>query len=124
MGYHMLGLRGALVSALGTALPPLVIIVCITAFYDMLRQSPAAANALRGVRACAAALVASVSLSLLMNLLKKRDYFLMAVCAVAAVAVLFFHMKVLLLLVAGVLISPLYILLINRRGKAESDHAD
>ena len=117
MGYRMLGLRGALVSALGTSLPPLVVIVVITAFYDWLCSNAAVANALRGVRACAAALVASVSLSLLINLLKKRDFFLIAVWACAAVAVLLFHINVLILMLAGLAVSLVYVLLLKRRNE-------
>lgn len=117
MGYRMLGLRGALVSALGTSLPPLVVIVVITAFYDWLCSNAAVANALRGVRACAAALVASVSLSLLINLLKKRDFFLIAVWACAAVAVLLFHVNVLILMLAGLAVSLVYVLLLKRRNE-------
>ncbi len=117
MGYRMLGLRGALVSALGTSLPPLVVIVVITAFYDWLCSNAAVANALRGVRACAAALVASVSLSLLINLLKKRDFFLIAVWACAAVAVLLFHVNVLILMLAGLAVSLVYVLLLKCRNE-------
>ncbi len=119
MGYRIFGLKGALVCALGAALPPLVVIVVITAFYDRLRESPAAADALRGVRACAAALVASVSLSLLISLLKKRDFFLIAVFALALAAVLFLRVKVVYLLAAGLVVSPLYILLSNRAGRGD-----
>ncbi len=119
MGCRIFGLKGALACALAASLPPLIVIVIITVFYDLLRDNPIAANALRGVRACAAALVASVSLSLLISLLKKRDWFLIAVWAAAAAAVLFFHVKAMLLLAAGLAVSPLYILLAKRSGKGD-----
>ncbi|MBR3240798.1 MAG: chromate transporter [Oscillospiraceae bacterium] len=117
MGYRIFGVRGALVSALGTSLPPLIVIVVITAFYDWIRSNAAVANGLRGVRACAAALVASVALSLLIALWKKRDYFLIAVWACATVAVLCFHVNVLVLVLAGLAVSPVYVIAMKRRGE-------
>ncbi len=119
MGYRIFGLKGALACALAAALPPLIVIVIITSFYDLLRGNPIAANALRGVRACAAALVASVSLSLLITLLKKRDLFLIAVWALATAAILFFRVKAMLLLLAGLILSPLYILLSKHTGRGD-----
>lgn len=119
IGYRILGLRGALAGALGTSLPPLIVIVIITEFYDWLCANAAVSNALRGVRACAAALVASVSLSLLLNLLKGRDYFLIAVWACAAVAVLAFHINVLVLMLAGLIVGLAYAVFLGRRGEGD-----
>lgn len=117
MGYRILGIRGALVCAIGTSLPPLIVIVIITAFYDYICSNAVFSNALRGIRACAAALVASVSLTLLIALLKKRDFFLIAVWTCATIAALFFHVNALVLVLAGLAVSPIYIILIKRRGE-------
>ncbi|MBR0463373.1 MAG: chromate transporter [Clostridia bacterium] len=117
MGHHLFGAKGMAVAALGAALPPLIVITVITAFYDWLCANAAVANALRGVRACAAALVASVSLSLLIALFKKREWFLIAVWACAAAAVLCFRVKALPLMLAGLIVSFLSALIARRGGK-------
>ena len=65
IGYSIFGVPGAFVSAVATALPPLIVIIVITVFYDRILSSDLAANALRGVRASVAALVLSVSVRLL-----------------------------------------------------------
>ena len=119
IGYHIFGLRGALISALGTSLPPLIVIILITMFYDWIRSNTVIACALRGVRACAAALVASVSLSLLTSFLKKRDLLLVAVLVCSGIALWCFHLSALTLILAGLAVSPLYIYSTARREKED-----
>ena len=117
IGYRLFGLKGALASAAGSALPPLIVICAITLFYDQIRSSGAAANALTGVRACAAALVMSVSLTLSINLFKKKDYFTITVWACAVVAAVVFRVNALILVLAGLVIGILRSLLLARNGK-------
>ena len=117
IGYRLFGLRGALASAAGSALPPLIIICVITLFYDQIRLSGAAANALAGVRACAAALVMSVSLTLSINLFKKKDYFTIIIWACAVVAAVAFKMNALILALAGLVIGILRFLFSARNRK-------
>ena len=90
IGYRVMGLKGALVSALATALPPLLVIILVSTIYSWLRTSVLASNALRAMRACAVAMVASAALSLLVSLLRRKDLiqFLALIAAFAAMLIL------------------------------------
>ena len=118
IGYDLLGLKGALISAAATSLPPLIVITIITLFFDKIRSSRAAADALKAVRACAAALVASVSLSLLTNLLRKRNYFLIAVWICVTFSLIFLKINTLALMLSGLVCGVIYsIILVNIQKK-------
>ncbi len=94
VGYKLFGLSGAVVCATASILPPLVVITIITPFYEIICSSQIAANALNGVRACAAALVTSVSLSLAISLCKNKDYFSIAIWICVMLAAIVFVGKV------------------------------
>ena len=108
IGYRLLGLKGAVICALATALPPLVVIIVITFFYEKLNNNEKTSYALRAVRAAAAAMMASVSISLLISLLKKKDLFLIAVWVCAMAIMLIFDPNTILVIVAGLIVGILY----------------
>ena len=117
IGYRLLGLKGALICTLATALPPLIVITLITAFYSRLKNNQTTAYALRAVRACAAALMASVSVSLLTGLLKKKDLFLTIVWICTMAVMLIFNPNTIIVILAGVIIGVLHLLFISKRLK-------
>ena len=121
IGYRLLGLKGAVLCALATALPPLVVIIIITFFYEKLNNNERTAYALRAVRAAAAAMMASVSISLLIDLLKKKDLFLIAVWACAMAVMLIFDPNTILVVAAGLIVGILYLgFLLYRQKRGEN----
>lgn len=105
VGYRLFELKGAVICAIASALPPLLIISIITLFYKQICESVIAGNALRGVRACAAALLASVSLGLAINLCKKKDFFNIIVLLSAIVAATIFRVNALIIVSAGLVLG-------------------
>ena len=95
LGYRLGGTEGAVVSAAATSLPPLLVIIAVTVFYKAITSSMLAANALRGVRACSAALVAAVAVRLLLYLFKAKDYFNIAIWGGAVLAASVLHLNAL-----------------------------
>ena len=57
MGFRLAGLAGALVAALGTVLPPLIIIAVISVGYEAFRDNLYVSRALRGMQAGAVGLI-------------------------------------------------------------------
>ena len=57
VGYRMAGILGAVVSMLGTVLPPFVIIAVISLFYEAFRDNIIVAAVLRGMKAGVAAVL-------------------------------------------------------------------
>ena len=115
IGYRVMGLRGALVSAAATSLPPLLVIILVSAVYGWIRDSVPAANAMRAMRACAAAMVASAALSLLLALLRRKDVFQTAVLAVSFGLVLLLQPAAWMVIVCGLLLGVLRACLMVRR---------
>ena len=117
IGYSLFGVPGLLISAIASALPPLAVIVVITVFYDRIVSNNLAVNALRAVRACSVALVFSVSLKLLINLLKKKNYFIIAALICAMTAGVVFHINALVIVIAGLAAGVLRVLVTAGAGK-------
>ena len=114
VGYRIFGFKGAIVSAIASVLPPLIVISIITPFYEIICSSEVAANALKGVRACAAALVMSVSLSLAINLCNNKDYFNIVIWILAMVAAIVFKVNTLIIILVGILIGILHLLFFTK----------
>lgn len=57
IGYKMKGIRGALVSAIGTSLPSFLIIILVSLFFFNLRELEQVENAFKGVRAAVVAMI-------------------------------------------------------------------
>ena len=63
-GYRIAGVPGALVATAGLALPSILVIAVVTAFYDKIRDNPWVDKALVGVRAAVVPIVLSALLKL------------------------------------------------------------
>ena len=117
IGYRVMGLRGALVSALATALPPLLAIILISTTYNWLRTSTLASNALRAMRACAAAMVTSASLSLLVSLLKRKDLIQILVLVAAFAVMLILRPSTYLIILCGLAAVVIHAVFLARRDR-------
>ena len=117
IGYKLLGPLGAITCAIASTLPPFLIISIITPFYDQICSNSIATNALRGIRACAAALVMSVSITLSINLYKKKDYFTMLVWLLSMISIIAFKVNVLIIIISGLLIGIIYYFIFIRNKK-------
>jgi chromate transporter len=73
LGYRMHGILGSLISVIGTALPPLIIISIISMFYQQFRDNAIVAIALQVMRAGVAAVIFDVVLNLAKNIVKTRN---------------------------------------------------
>lgn len=60
VGYHMGGIAGALITAFGTVLPPLIIISVISFFYQQFRENAYVSAVMRGMQAGIATVIYNV----------------------------------------------------------------
>ncbi len=72
VGYRLRGLLGALVSILGTILPPLIIISVISVGYTAFRDNAIVSMVLRGMQAGVTAVIANVVISMAWDILKEK----------------------------------------------------
>lgn len=104
VGYRMAGVPGALVTVLGTILPPLVIMTLVTYFYLAVRDNPIVNNLLLGMQAGVAAIIVNVVWNMAMRIIKQKRVVPILVMAVSLIAGIVFDVNILyLLLFAGII---------------------
>ena len=72
VGYHVAGIPGALITVVGAALPPLIIISIISAFYQAFRFNKYVSMAMVGMLAGVAAVICDVVLTMGGSVLRQK----------------------------------------------------
>lgn len=105
VGYKVAGIPGALTAALGTALPPLVIISIISLFYAAFRANPVVDMVMKSMLAGVAAVIADVVITMAGKVCSGKKWLVPLITMVLAfVAVYFFKVNIILVILAcGVL---------------------
>lgn len=73
VGYHVAGIPGALVTVLGTVLPPLIIISVISFFYQQFRDNAIVNMAMTGMLAGVAAVICDVVINMTREIFRKKS---------------------------------------------------
>jgi len=98
VGYRLAGLRGSLMTILGTILPPLVIISIISVFYTAFQESRIINAALMGMRAAVAAVMIDAIYKLGKTVLKGDKLFSVIIMIAAFILAFFVNINVALIL--------------------------
>jgi chromate transporter len=117
VGYRIAGVPGALVSILGTILPPLFILSVVSLFYTAFKSNAYVAAALKGMQAGVAAIICDVVLSLGANVVKTKDPLAIAIIPAVFCAVFFLHVNVMFVILASALLGGARYCI--RRGRAK-----
>lgn len=103
LGFRVAGIIGAIISILGTIIPPLVIISIISYFYIAFRSNTIVSAVLKGMQAGVTAVVVDVVIRLGSNVLKERDFVYIFIMIAAFIATYFLKVNVIfIILVCGV----------------------
>ena len=103
VGYHVAGVPGALLTILGTILPPLVIISVIALFYQAFRDNMIVNTAMAGMLAGVAAVICDVVLTMGINIFKQKRVLPLMVMLGSFAAVRFFNVNIILIiLICGI----------------------
>lgn len=100
VGYHVAGVPGALISILGTVLPPLVIISVISFFYQAFRDNVIVNMAMAGMLCGVAAVIFDVVINMAKTIFKQRRILPLLVMAGSFVAVRFFSVNIMFIILA------------------------
>ncbi len=104
VGYHVAGIPGALLTVLGTVLPPLIIISVISFFYQQFRDNQIVNLAMTGMLAGVAAVICDVVVNMVKDIFAKGKVLPMLVLAGSFIAVCFFDVNIIaVILVCGVI---------------------
>ena len=104
VGYHVAGFPGAMLTVLGTVLPPLIIISIISLFYQAFRDNAIVNMAMAGMLCGVAAVICDVVLTMAGSILKKKRILPVLVMLGSFIAVRFFSVNIILIiLVCGMI---------------------
>jgi chromate transporter len=98
IGYRMAGIRGALLTTLGTILPPLFIITLVSYFYIAFRENAVINALLFGMQAGVAAVIVDVVINMGMTVVKDKRLLPILVMLLAFIATALFHVNIVLIL--------------------------
>lgn len=102
LGYRIAGVLGALVTILGTVLPPFIVLSVISLFYAAFRDNIVVNAVLKGMQAGVAAVIIDVVLNLGGNVLKEKDLVSVLIMVGAFIATFFLEINVMyIILVSG-----------------------
>ncbi len=115
VGYKISGIKGALVTILGTVLPPLITITLISLGYEAFSSNQVVRLALMGMQAGAAAVIANVVINMAKDIFKKRHWKPIAMMVLAFVAAVVFQINVVIIILACGVIGAVDILLVKEK---------
>ena len=73
VGYRLAGVCGALITIIGTILPPMLIILAISYFYEAFRNNEVVSAVLKGMQAGVTAVIIDVVLEMVLSIIKHRQ---------------------------------------------------
>lgn len=76
LGYRIAGIQGAVISCIGTTLPPLLILSIISHFYSMLQSNKVISSILKGMEAGVAATIVDLVIDMNQGILKEKNWLL------------------------------------------------
>lgn len=104
VGYHVAGFTGAIITVLGTVLPPLTIISLISLFYQAFRDNIIVNMAMAGMLAGVAAVICDVVINMIKNIIKQKRILPLLMLAGAFTATYFFKVNIfVIILVCGII---------------------
>ena len=98
VGYHVAGIPGALLTVLGTVLPPLIIISVISFFYQQFRDNVIVNMAMTGMLAGVAAVICDVVINMAKSILEQKRVIPVLVLVGSFVAVRFFDVNIMVVI--------------------------
>ena len=118
IGYQVAGMAGALLTVLGTVLPPLVIISIVSLFYQAFRESVVANWALSGMLCGVAAVVLDVVINMAQGVIRQKRILPLVIMVASFVALRYFSVNILVVILACALIGAADTLRQERRRAA------
>ena len=103
VGYHVAGIPGAMLTVLGTVLPPLIIISIISMFYQAFRDNAYVNMAMAGMLCGVAAVIFDVVINMAKNILQKKRLLPVIVMLGSFIAVRFLSVDIIsIIIICGV----------------------
>lgn len=118
LGYNVAGKIGAIVSILGTVMPPLIILSIISMFYTIFRDNVIVNYVLKGMQAGVAAVITDVVINLGSNVVKTKSIISMLVMIGAFIATFVLKINVMYIILVCGIIGALKVLYYEKKERS------
>ena len=105
VGYRVCGFIGAIVTMLGTTLPPLIIMTIVSFFYEQFKDIQVIRYIMKGMQAGVAALLVSITIDLFLNLTKQKSIVSYVLFIVAFILIRFTNINVFVVAIACAIVG-------------------
>ena len=121
IGYRLGGVLGAMVSMLGTVLPPFVIIAIISFFYQAFRDNYLVATVMKGMQAGVAAVIVDAVIKMAVNVGKEKSVLSYIIMFAAFIVAYFFDVNVVFVILACAAVGIIATVIREKRNKAAKE---
>lgn len=121
IGYRLGGVLGAMVSMLGTVLPPFVIIAIISFFYQAFRDNYVVATVMKGMQAGVAAVIVDAVIKMAVNVGKEKSVLSYIIMFAAFIVAYFFDVNVVFVILACAAVGIIATVIREKRNKAAKE---
>lgn len=118
VGYHKAGVLGALISTLGTVLPPLLIMTIVSYLYVQIRDNAIVSYVLMGMSAGIAAIIVSTVYNMAKTIFKTKNLNHIIVMIIALIAGVVFKVNVIYILLFAAVVGLVTTLLQQKGGQS------
>lgn len=117
IGYKLSGVPGAILTMLGTILPPMISLTIISYIYMVIKDNIIVKALFAGMSVGSAVVVVDAVLTLAFTILKKKQAFPIILMVVAFIATLLLHIHILIIILCCALLGIFSVLIQERRVK-------
>mgnify|MGYP001279735601 CR=1 FL=1 len=101
VGYRISGIAGAIISCVGTILPPLLILSVISSFYKAFRDNKIISAILKGMEAGVAAAIIDILIDMWQGIRKEKNWLLTLLVPAAFIANFIFNINVAIIIITS-----------------------
>lgn len=121
VGYRISGITGAVISCIGTVLPPLLILSVISFFYKTFRDSRIISAILKGMEAGVAATIVDLVIDMGQGILKEKNLLLTLMAPIAFLASFVFNINVLVIIISCSILCFVQTYIKSRKGGIQDE---
>ena len=115
VGYKMRGYAGAIAATLGVVVPSFSVILLVAMFFTNIRHNPVVEAAFKGMRPAVVALIVAP----MINILRGMGWWVALIALAVGIAVWYFGVSPIILLIAGALVGAAYVFWSSRTIKSD-----
>lgn len=121
VGYRICGIIGAIITCIGTVLPPLLILSVISFFYKAFRDNKVISAILKGMEAGVAATIVDLVIDMAQGIIKEKNLLLTLMAPIAFLANFIFNVNVLVIIIFCSILCFVQTYVRSRQGRIQDE---